>query len=69
MRVLVTGTEGYIGCLLAPHLYQRGHDVARANAISDAGWTLRRFTYERVVHNARLVSESVRAALMSANRL
>lgn len=27
MRVLLTGTEGYIGSLLAPILIQRGHDV------------------------------------------
>ena len=27
MKVLVTGTEGYLGSLLAPLLMQRGHDV------------------------------------------
>ena len=27
MRVLVTGTDGYIGCMLAPLLVERGHDV------------------------------------------
>jgi nucleoside-diphosphate-sugar epimerase len=27
MRVLVTGTEGYLGCLLAPLLLDDGHDV------------------------------------------
>ncbi len=27
MRVLVTGTEGYLGCLLAPELVKRGHAV------------------------------------------
>lgn len=27
MRVLVTGTEGYIGCMLAPELMRQGHDV------------------------------------------
>lgn len=27
MRILVTGTEGYIGSLLAPILFQRGHEV------------------------------------------
>jgi nucleoside-diphosphate-sugar epimerase len=27
MRILVTGTEGYIGCLLAPRLMAGGHDV------------------------------------------
>lgn len=27
MKVLVTGTDGYIGCLLAPFLRERGHEV------------------------------------------
>ena len=27
MRVLITGSEGYIGSLLAPYLIERGHDV------------------------------------------
>ena len=27
MKLLVTGVEGYIGCLLAPMLQARGHDV------------------------------------------
>jgi nucleoside-diphosphate-sugar epimerase len=27
MKLLVTGVEGYIGCLLAPYLQSRGHDI------------------------------------------
>ncbi len=27
MKVLVTGVEGYLGCLLAPFLQERGHEV------------------------------------------
>lgn len=27
MKILVTGTDGYIGCMLAPELVRRGHDV------------------------------------------
>ena len=27
MKILVTGTEGYLGCLLPPILMQRGHEV------------------------------------------
>jgi nucleoside-diphosphate-sugar epimerase len=27
LRVLVTGTEGYLGCLVAPILFEDGHDV------------------------------------------
>ena len=32
MRVLVTGTEGYIGCRLAPYLAARGHTVVGLDA-------------------------------------
>ena len=27
MRVLITGTDGYIGCLMAPYIAAHGHDV------------------------------------------
>ena len=27
MKLLLTGTDGYIGCLLAPFLQRRGHEV------------------------------------------
>ena len=27
MKILVTGTDGYLGCLLAPELLADGHDV------------------------------------------
>ena len=27
MRIFVTGTEGYLGSLLAPELIRRGHEV------------------------------------------
>lgn len=27
MKILVTGTDGYIGCVLAPYLIERGHQV------------------------------------------
>ena len=39
MRVLVTGSEGYIGCLLCPYLVERGHDVVGVDAgFYRAGW-------------------------------
>jgi nucleoside-diphosphate-sugar epimerase len=39
MRVLVTGSEGYIGCLLAPYLVERGHEVVGVDAgFYKAGW-------------------------------
>ena len=27
MKILLTGVEGYIGCLLAPYLQARGHEL------------------------------------------
>ena len=27
MKILVTGTDGYLGCLLAPTLAAEGHEV------------------------------------------
>jgi nucleoside-diphosphate-sugar epimerase len=39
MRVLVTGTEGYLGCLVAPLLLRDGHDVVGLDTgYYKAGW-------------------------------
>ena len=39
MRALVTGTEGYLGCLIAPTLFQDGHDVVGLDTgYYKAGW-------------------------------
>src|SRR5215218_4720749 len=39
MRILVTGTEGYLGCLLAPELIRDGHDVLGLDTgYYKAGW-------------------------------
>jgi nucleoside-diphosphate-sugar epimerase len=39
MRVLVTGTEGYLGCLLVPELVADGHDVVGLDTgYYKAGW-------------------------------
>lgn len=32
MKILVTGTEGYLGCLLAPQLIEAGHEVVAVDA-------------------------------------
>ncbi|RXF70930.1 NAD-dependent epimerase/dehydratase family protein [Hansschlegelia zhihuaiae] len=32
MKVLVTGADGYIGCILTPYLMQHGHEVAGLDA-------------------------------------
>ena len=42
MRILVTGTEGYLGCLLAPELARRGHDVVGLDTgFFKSGWLYR----------------------------
>lgn len=42
MRVLVTGTEGYLGSLLAPVLMRRGHDVVGVDTgFYKEGWLYR----------------------------
>jgi nucleoside-diphosphate-sugar epimerase len=42
MRVLVTGTEGYLGSLLAPLLIRRGHDVVGVDTgFYKEGWLFR----------------------------
>ncbi len=39
MKILVTGTEGYLGCLLAPELLRRGHDVVGVDTgYYKSGW-------------------------------
>jgi nucleoside-diphosphate-sugar epimerase len=39
MRVLVTGTDGYVGAVLGPYLLERGHDVAGLDCgYYRAGW-------------------------------
>lgn len=42
MRILVTGTEGYLGSLLAPDLSRRGHDVVGLDTgYFKSGWLYR----------------------------
>ncbi len=39
MKILVTGTDGYLGCLLAPELLRDGHDVVGVDTgFYKAGW-------------------------------
>ena len=39
MKILVTGTDGYLGCLLAPELLRRGHEVVGVDTgFYKSGW-------------------------------
>lgn len=42
---------------------ERADDNVRANALANHGWTLRRFTYEQVMHQPTAVAATVKAAL------
>lgn len=56
MRVLVTGTEGYLGCLLAPVLMSRGHDVLGV----DTGYYATGWLYNGVPQTARTLRKDIR---------
>jgi very-short-patch-repair endonuclease len=42
---------------------QRAADNVRANSLEDAGWTVRRFTYEQIMYEPAAVAAAVRTAL------
>ena len=61
MRVLVTGSDGYIGCLLASHLAEQGNEVIGADAgFYKAGWLYNGVarTVETLNKDIRLLSEA-----------
>jgi very-short-patch-repair endonuclease len=45
---------------------QRAADNERAALLADHGWSIRRFTYEQVVHDREAVAQTVRRALLTA---
>ena len=45
---------------------ERAADNDRANTLGNEGWTIRRFTYEQVMHEPGSVAATVRAALKAA---
>ena len=55
MRVLVTGTEGYLGCLLAPQLLTSGHDVLGVDTGYYTGWL-----YNGVPQTAHTLRKDIR---------
>ena len=56
MKVLVTGTEGYLGCLLAPLLLQRGHDVIAV----DTGYYKNGWLYNGLPQTPRTLAKDIR---------
>src|SRR4051812_35217171 len=56
MKVLVTGTEGYLGCLLAPTLIGRGHEVIGV----DTGYYRQGWLYNGVTETARTLAKDIR---------
>ncbi len=56
MKVLVTGTEGYLGCLLAPILMERGHEVTAV----DTGFYKSGWLYNGVNKTAKTLAKDIR---------
>ncbi len=56
MKLLVTGTEGYIGCTLAPYLAQRGHSVTGI----DTGYYKYGWLYNGVDLTVHTVAKDIR---------
>lgn len=61
MHILVTGTDGYLGCLLAPILLQRGHDLLAV----DTGFYRSGWLYNGVSETARTLSRDIRQITLS----
>lgn len=58
MKVLVTGTDGYLGCLLVPRLVRAGHEVVGLDTgFYKAGWL-----YNGVRHTPRTLVKDLRDA-------
>jgi nucleoside-diphosphate-sugar epimerase len=61
VRVLITGTEGYLGCLVAPTVVQQGHEVIGLDTgYYKAGWLYNGLplTVETVAKDIREVTEA-----------
>jgi nucleoside-diphosphate-sugar epimerase len=56
MRVLVTGTEGYLGCLLAPLLMREGYDVLAV----DTGYYKHGWLYNGSPQTPRTLAKDIR---------
>ena len=56
MRVLITGTDGYLGCLLAPSLARRGHEIVGA----DTGFYRTGWLYDGVDRTVATIHKDIR---------
>jgi nucleoside-diphosphate-sugar epimerase len=56
MKVFVTGTEGYLGCLLAPMLLERGHEVIAV----DTGFYKTGWLYNGTASTAKTLTKDIR---------
>ncbi len=56
MKILVTGTEGYLGCLLAPLLIERGHEVVGV----DTGYYKVGWLYNGTETTAKTLNKDIR---------
>ncbi|PPK93446.1 nucleoside-diphosphate-sugar epimerase [Kineococcus xinjiangensis] len=56
MKIVVTGTEGYLGCLLAPELLRRGHSVLGI----DTGYYKNGWLYNGVDASVETLAKDIR---------
>lgn len=56
MKILVTGTEGYLGCLLAPLLIEKGHEVIGV----DTGYYKNGWLYNGTQTTAKTLNKDIR---------
>jgi nucleoside-diphosphate-sugar epimerase len=56
MKILVTGTNGYLGCLVAPELMRRGHDVVGV----DTGYYANGWLYNGVDATPKTLVKDIR---------
>jgi nucleoside-diphosphate-sugar epimerase len=56
MKILITGTEGYLGCLLAPLLLKRSHDVVGV----DIGYYKVGWLYNGTALTAKTLNKDIR---------
>jgi len=56
MKILVTGTDGYLGCLVAPELARRGHQVVGV----DTGYYVQGWLYNGVATTPQTLRKDIR---------